>query len=151
MAPLPEYRGCNQFSYAIIDGVDTFGVTIHQINAGIDSGDIIFEDRFPIERDVWVKDLYEITYAKSIELFKNSLGNIVSGDFKRSRQEDFLPSRCSAFYKRSDIEKLKRVSLLWDKEKIERHIRATLMPGFEPPYIEIEGRKIFLSESYSNG
>jgi methionyl-tRNA formyltransferase len=32
MAPLPEYRGCNQFSYAIIDKLNFFGSTIHEIN-----------------------------------------------------------------------------------------------------------------------
>ena len=41
MAPLPEYRGCNQFSLAIINDDQEFGVTIHQLTEGIDSGPLI--------------------------------------------------------------------------------------------------------------
>ena len=46
MAPLPEYRGCNQFSFAILDGKHEFGTTLHRLEPGIDSGDILFEKRF---------------------------------------------------------------------------------------------------------
>ena len=68
MAPLPEYRGCNQFSFAIIDSAKEFGTTIHRLEEGIDSGAIIFEDRFPISKNCWVNELYEITYQRSIEI-----------------------------------------------------------------------------------
>ena len=61
MAPLPEYKGCNQFSFAIIDEVNEFGTTIHEIEASIDSGPIIAEKRFFINNNLWVKDLYELT------------------------------------------------------------------------------------------
>ena len=62
MAPLPEYRGCNQFSFAIIDKAKVFGTTFHVLEEGIDSGDILFENRFPISEKLTVKELYEITY-----------------------------------------------------------------------------------------
>jgi len=51
MAPLPEYRGCNQFAFAIADNAKVFGITIHRIEKGIDSGDIIFENRFLIPKN----------------------------------------------------------------------------------------------------
>src|ERR1700722_1149813 len=59
MAPLPEYRGANQFSFAIIDDAMEFGVTIHRINTKIDNGDILFQKRFPVPRDCWVDELYQ--------------------------------------------------------------------------------------------
>jgi hypothetical protein len=40
---------------------------------------------------------------------------------------------------------IKVIDLSWDKEKIERYIRATSMPGFPPPYCIIDGRKISFS------
>src|SRR5580658_5463212 len=46
MAPLPEYRGANQFSFAIIDDKKEFGTTIHCIDTRIDHGDILFQKRF---------------------------------------------------------------------------------------------------------
>ena len=80
MAPLPEYRGSNQFSFAIIDGKEEFGTTIHRIDTGIDSGDILFQKRFPIPAGCWVEDLYNTTYKASLNLFKQTLSNIVVGN-----------------------------------------------------------------------
>ena len=51
MAPLPEYRGCNQFSFAILNGDQEFGTTFHILDEGIDNGDILFE------RAVYLPDL----------------------------------------------------------------------------------------------
>ena len=35
MAPLPEYRGSNQFSFALLDQKTEFGTTIHKITANV--------------------------------------------------------------------------------------------------------------------
>jgi methionyl-tRNA formyltransferase len=40
LAPLPEYRGCNQFSFAILNNDKIFGTTLHKLEEGIDSGPI---------------------------------------------------------------------------------------------------------------
>ena len=45
MAPMPEYRGCNQFSFAIINNEQEFGTSIHLMDEGIDSGQLFFEKR----------------------------------------------------------------------------------------------------------
>ncbi|MBK8684503.1 MAG: hypothetical protein IPN26_05660 [Bacteroidetes bacterium] len=47
MAPLPEYRGCNQFSFAILDQYPEFGTTLHVMDERIDHGDILFEKDSP--------------------------------------------------------------------------------------------------------
>lgn len=142
MAPLPEYRGCNQFSYAIINKDKEFGTTIHKMDTGIDSGPILFERRFEIPHNCWVNDLYEITYKESIELFKNSIQKIISGDYKLTNQENLLNKRSSSFQLRQDIEKIKNINLSWSREKIERYIRATYMPEFSPPFFFVNDEKI---------
>ena len=49
--PLPEYAGLNCVSWAIYEGASEYGVTLHEMVATIDAGDIISEVRFPIEPD----------------------------------------------------------------------------------------------------
>ena len=73
MAPLPEYRGCNQFSFAIINQDETFGTTLHRLEEGIDSGAVIAEKRFKIPQGIWVKDLVALTEQHSFELFQSEL------------------------------------------------------------------------------
>ena len=146
MAPLPEYRGCNQFSYAIINNDKEFGTTIHRLEEGIDSGAILFEKRFQIPQNCWVSELYDITYHKSIELFKVSIPKIIAVDYKLKPQKNYLNERSTSLHYRREIEDLKCIDLQWTKEKIERYIRASYMPGFEPPYFLINNEKIYFKK-----
>lgn len=147
MAPLPEYRGSNQFSFAIIDGKEEFGTTIHQMDTRIDHGDILFQKRFPIPHKCWVGTLYELTYNASIRLFQQTLSHIISGNFRPVPQEDLVPSKGTSLHYRHEMVDLKRIDLDWDSEKIKLHIRATMMPGFEPPYCEVADQKIYFTKA----
>lgn len=143
MAPLPEYRGCNQFSFAIDEAKKEFGTTIHIMEAGIDSGDIVSEKRFPIPKNCFVNELYEITVRHSIELFKKSLKTLVSATYRKTPQATLIKKRGSAYHFRYEIDTLNKIDLNWKREKIERRLRATMMPGFTGPYIEVSGKKIY--------
>lgn len=149
MAPVPEYRGCNQFSFAIINDEKYFGTTLHMIDTGVDSGDILFERRFPIPKNTDVETLYNKTFEESITLFDDNLYKIISGDYSPKTQEVKI-NRKQYFYKRKDIENIKKIDLSWSKEKISRYFRATSMPGFDPPYTILNGKKILLTLERTN-
>lgn len=142
MAPLPEYRGCNQFSFAIINGDKEFGTTIHIMDEGVDSGDILFEKRFKIPANCWVDQLYAITFTQSISLFEESLPELICNNIRPVSQESYANRKRSIHF-RKDIEALKRIDLSWNSEKIEAHVRATAMPGFSPPYCLIGQEKVY--------
>jgi len=150
MAPLPEYRGSNQFSFALIDGKTEFGTTIHRIDPRIDHGDILFSKRFPIPENCWVNDLYELTFNASIKLFRQTLAHIVSGNYDLVPQQLLTPKFGTSLHFRKEMADIKVIDLAWDKGKIEKYIRATSMPGFEPPYCLIDGKKIYLTEDGKN-
>ncbi len=149
MAPLPEYRGCNQFSMAIIDGKKVFGTTIHQIDERIDHGDILFEKRFPIPDHCWVQELYELTEAASFALFKETLPAIISGEYTLTPQADLEAARGTSLHFRNEIAALKQIDLSWDADKISRRVRATSMPGFEPPFAVMGAQKVYFTTEHS--
>ncbi len=144
MAPLPEYRGCNQFTFAILDGKKEFGTTLHIMSEGIDSGDIIAERRFPVPQDCFVKELYDLTFKESCILFEEEIANILNGEVKAVAQSKFLGVRGCSMHFRKEIHRVKEIDLSWSEEKIWRHLRATSMPGFPPPYFKINGKKVNL-------
>lgn len=150
MAPLPEYRGCNQFSFAIINQDRIFGTTVHRLEEGIDSGDIIIERRFKIPANCWVNDLYLLTFKESLVLFEEAMPIILEGRYKLTTQASLLPLRKTEIHYRKEIEQLKVIDLTWEEEKISRHIRATLMPGFEPPHAVLNGDKIYFIKDVEN-
>ncbi|MCG0277366.1 MAG: methionyl-tRNA formyltransferase [Thermanaeromonas sp.] len=55
---LPKYRGGSAMNWAIINGETETGITIHQIDEGVDSGPIILQEKVPIDPDDSVKTLY---------------------------------------------------------------------------------------------
>ena len=148
MAPLPEYRGSNQFSFAIINGDQIFGTTIHKLDESTDGGAIIFEERFNIDPTVTVKELYDITFEKSIKLFTDNIFRIIKGDFVLIDQDSFQNNRRKSFHLRKEISEIKHIRLNWEEEKIDRYLRATSMPGFEPPFSIINGKRVYLVTEY---
>lgn len=142
MAPLPEYRGCNQFTFAIIDGKEEFGTTLHVMTEGIDAGDILAERRFAIPPNCFVKDLYDLTFKASCELFEAEIGNALNGRLERIPQSQYANERTSSIHYRKEIATAKKIDLNWSEDKIWRHVRATSMPGFPPPFAEINGVKL---------
>ncbi|XZF14320.1 formyltransferase family protein [Chitinophagaceae bacterium MMS25-I14] len=149
MAPLPEYRGCNQFSFAILDQKEEFGTTIHVMDPRIDHGDILFQKRFPIPDECWVHQLYQITEAASVKLFKQTLAALVEGRYNRLPQAALEARYGSSLHFRKEMEEIKQLDKSWPQEKTDRHIRATLMPGFEPPYYLEDGKKMYITEQHS--
>ncbi len=69
-APLPEYRGCNSYAHAIINGEDEYGVSLHYMDEGIDTGPIIGVRRFPIFHDDTGKSLYDRAQVEALNLFE---------------------------------------------------------------------------------
>jgi methionyl-tRNA formyltransferase len=143
MAPLPEYRGANQFTFAILEEKKEFGTTIHEMNAQIDHGAILFQKRFPIPEGCWVGDLYQKTYDASVKLFKQTLAHIVNGNYTAIPQAALVPKYGTSLHFKKEMAEVKVIDLNWKAEKMERHIRACAMPGFEPPYCLIGGRKVY--------
>jgi len=140
MAPLPEYRGCNQFSWAILNDAKQFGTTLHVMDKRIDHGDILFEKRFSIPENCWVEDLYGLTVDASVMLFSQHVEHIVNGDYVRTKQ-DHVSERSTSLHFREEINGMKRIDLSWDSDTIHTHVRATSMPEFPPPYYFINGEK----------
>jgi methionyl-tRNA formyltransferase len=60
---LPRYRGRNIINWAIINGEPEVGLTVHYIDSGIDTGDIILQQSIPVS---WT-DTYGTVLARVVE------------------------------------------------------------------------------------
>ena len=89
---LPEYRGAAPMQRAIMDGKRQTGVTVMQMDYGLDTGDIISQVAFPILDD----DDFEKIHDKSAEIGKDllvkTLADIENGTATYTKQDDSLSS-----------------------------------------------------------
>lgn len=45
---LPRYQGARSIIWPIFDGIKETGFTIHQVNSHIDTGEVLFQEKYPI-------------------------------------------------------------------------------------------------------
>ncbi len=87
-AVLPGRRGCSPLIWAVIDGLRETGVTMFQMAEGIDTGDVIDVERFPIEPDDAAADLLRKADQATITLLRRNLTSLLDGTAPRVPQDD---------------------------------------------------------------
>jgi methionyl-tRNA formyltransferase len=76
---LPAYRGRNIINWAIINGETEIGVTVHLVDHGIDTGDILLQRLLPIAWTDTYGDLLDRVVHEVPALVVESLDLVVSG------------------------------------------------------------------------
>ncbi|MFC4451032.1 methionyl-tRNA formyltransferase [Halorussus aquaticus] len=152
-AELPRYRGSNVFSHAILnaraDDHWKYGTTIHFMAEEVDAGDIVDRKFVDITETDTARSLYEKTREKSVELFKETIPKIVSGEVHDMRisQEEFEGEQY--FYPKSSLDGEKEIPLKelckGDFETVYDKIRALDFPPFKPSYTVVNGQEIHLT------
>lgn len=82
---LPYNRGKNYNFWTLVDK-SPFGVTLHFVNEGIDTGDIIFQKEIEKTWEDNGETLYDKAQDAILTLFKDSYSKIKSGDYVRKKQ-----------------------------------------------------------------
>lgn len=81
---LPAYRGVHPVSWALVNGAEETGVTIHRIDAGIDTGPIVAQAAISIsdQHDLWslTQDLDRLGAQLAVSTFR---GIAASGDLPK--------------------------------------------------------------------
>lgn len=72
---LPYYRGVMAPFYSIING-ESPGVTVHYIDEGIDTGNIIHTENIPVNQDFSIFDYYVELYLIGIRYISNVIASI---------------------------------------------------------------------------
>lgn len=88
---LPFYRGRNILNWALINDEKEFGITVHFVDEGIDTGDIILQRTFPISDNDSYRSLLEVAHVECASVLYDSIKIIQKGSFTPIRQKDIHP------------------------------------------------------------
>jgi len=83
---LPKYRGAAPVQWAIANGETETGVTIMQIDAGLDTGDMLLKERLAIGESETAAELSVRLAPLGAELLLEAIGRIEAGTAKREKQ-----------------------------------------------------------------
>jgi methionyl-tRNA formyltransferase len=83
---LPKYRGATPIQRAIANGDAETGVSIMLMDAGLDTGEIVAQERIAIEPEETYGELHDRLARFGAELLSTTLDRIARGDLPRSPQ-----------------------------------------------------------------
>lgn len=88
---LPFYRGRNILNWALINDEHEFGITAHYMDSGIDTGDIILQETYPITDSDDYGTLLERAYDGCADILYRAVKMIQRNEVNVIRQADIDP------------------------------------------------------------
>lgn len=85
---LPRYRGASPIQHVIIDGEERTGITIMQMDTGVDTGDILYQKELPIDRQDTCQSLYAKLTALGGQAIVEALELLAQGALVPQKQRD---------------------------------------------------------------
>ncbi len=116
---LPKYRGAAPIQWAVINGEDKTGVTIMQMDEGLDTGDIITQREVLIAQEETGESLFEKLSVLGAGLLVETLDGIRRGDVVKRKQDASL-STYARMLKKEDG----RIDWSKTSKQIEQQIRG---------------------------
>lgn len=85
---LPEGRGRASIPWAILKGLPETGVTLFQLDEGIDTGPILAQERIPVADDETATTLYDKVSAAHVSLIKEVWPRLLDGTIVARAQDE---------------------------------------------------------------
>jgi len=98
---LPKYRGAAPIQWSIINGETVTGVTIMQMDKGLDTGDIILKKEMPIASDYTSGDLYNEMSVVGADALIEALELIENGTATFTKQDDSISTHAPMITKQT--------------------------------------------------
>ena len=137
---LPRYRGASPIQHAIIDGEERTGITIMQMDAGIDTGDILYQKELPIDRRDTSQSLYDKLTVLGGQTIVEALKLLEQGMLvpRKQREEE-------GCYVKMITKEMGRIDFSRDALSIERLVRG--MTPWPSAYTLFRGKQMKIWEA----
>jgi len=135
---LPYNRGKHPYYWSIIDGTP-FGVTLHFIDPGTDTGEILFQEQIEVLITDTGASLYKKGDDAALDIFKKHFDELINLQFVRAKQND----GSATMHYAKDIAEHSRIDLdrTYKAQDLINIIRARTFPGGDSAYFHHEGKK----------
>lgn len=97
---LPAYRGMYTSALPILHGEKKTGVTLHEIDGGIDTGRIIAQSSFDLLEDMTSRDLYLRYIEEGTLLVIKNMDKLLSGNYEAYEQ----PVKGASYFSKNEID-----------------------------------------------
>lgn len=117
----PEYPGSYAAGFAVYDGALSYGVTLHEMAAKVDSGAIVDVRRFPINEGAKFQEVEIEAFNLAIEMFKLYAEHLATNDAPLPHSDEIWTGKTRT---RAEAEHLKKLESDLSEDEINRRYRA---------------------------
>jgi len=83
---VPDYRGLPPGFWEVYDGAQSAGITVHFVDSGLDTGDVIATSEIPIELRDTPDTVLQKLHKEGTRVLAAAVTSIAQGDFRREPQ-----------------------------------------------------------------
>ena len=87
---LPKYRGASPIHFAVLNGDEITGVTVQQMDEGVDTGDILNIEKISIGINDTTEYMYEVLAPLGAKAMLDTIENIEKGQLNPIKQDESL-------------------------------------------------------------
>lgn len=137
---LPYNRGAHPNVWSIIEGTPA-GATLHFVDEGVDTGDLVAQKRVEVVPEDTAKSLYDKLEHACISLFQETWVDIEQGDIRRWPQPEQGTS-----HRVRDLSSLDRIDLdrRYSGRELLDLLRARSFPPHRGAYFEADGKRVYV-------
>ncbi|MCH5271777.1 MAG: methionyl-tRNA formyltransferase [Lachnospiraceae bacterium] len=137
---LPKYRGSSPIQWAVINGEEKSGVTIMQMNEGVDTGDILYMKEIPLDKKETGASLFDKLAALGAEAIVEALSLLEAGKLKPVPQNEAEASHTVMLNKA-----MGQLDFSKSAQELERLIRG--LNSWPSAYTFLEGKQLKIWEA----
>lgn len=132
---LPKYRGASPIQHVIIEGEEKTGITVMQMDAGIDTGDMLYKKEIPIEAEENYETLHDKLTVLGGEAIVEAIELLEQGKLVPEKQED-----SDSCYAPKIAKEMGRIEFSKSAAEIDRLIRG--MTPWPSAYTGYQGKQL---------
>jgi methionyl-tRNA formyltransferase len=137
---LPKYRGAAPIQWAILNGERVSGVTTMQMDAGLDTGDILQKKEMPLAKKETAGSLHDKLGAMGAELILETLDKLQTGKLIPQKQGE-SPTE----YAKMITKEMGNIDWNFGANEIERRIRG--LSPWPSAYTYLDGKMLKIWEA----
>ncbi len=137
---LPKYRGASPIHFAVLNGDKETGVTVQQMDEGVDTGDILNIIKTDIDINVTTERMYEILAPLGAKALMETIDMIEKGELHPVKQDDSLATHVGLLSK--DMSPVD-----WSKSAFEVHNKIRGLYSWPGASTKISGKILKIHSS----
>lgn len=141
---LPKYRGASPIQHVIIAGEERTGITIMQMDAGIDTGDILYQKEISITPEDNYETLHDKLATLGGEAITEALALLEQGKLKAVKQDENVSCYAPLIGK-----EMGKIDFSQDAETIHRLIRG--MTPWPSAFTSYKGKQLKIWRAVPSG